>query len=729
MYAVPSPDPDAAYRRRVAELLTLLDTVRATIQSSSALRPAQLKLDTFFSVAGEKQLLVAAGLALPAGVAGAARMPTSSRFEMALEISDKLKATPLVLGPEVDSPAALITALIDYLAPAAPTLADGGTALQLVWSKDHDGVAPLTPVQINTAAAAAYNEIVAGLALSPSMTTTVDIVRATRFGKILVAAALSDATRLKATVVAPTGTYDVSTDQAFWIGLETAKPALQAAAPSVLELASAGPSAASAGSEPTFKKPKKLTEHDQRAVGTGDALSERRLAAFAADDASVDFASDVVRAVAAEPATRAAQLQRLQKDSPSTLRKTITADLPQALQRAADEPSDGPAGTLEDLQEILSSELRASLQDILGEGFSKNAFEAEIRKCKRLDASFLSKAAESFLFKGCLSGDEPYSALDKMVMYQTRILNVLVPDEIAAGLLLLKSYRDQAQKLGIPANKYYATFQEPVVSCFLERALVWFRDHNQTDGDCDTLLSVMDFSSELRLKMDTRLGKTAIRLHAAWKDLKTNAIVKKSTDDALAQFAKTYGLTTSGRPSPKIKPPPGGGRGAGGGGGGGGGGAGGGGAGGGGGGGAGGGGGGGGGGPGGKPIKQESDAAGGDEDGADDWPKNTFILGGHVIPADAATDKLFLNDYEATLEAFAAPADNVPNQRCKVEDFQNKQCPRKAQCKCKIHPVTDNKSPFDPAAMEALLAKWKVVKATAEDTARYNAHQSRKRKR
>ena len=118
-----------------------------------------------------------------------------------------------------------------------------------------------------------------------------------------------------------------------------------------------------------------------------------------------------------------------------------------------------------------------------------------------------------------------------------------------------------------------------------------------------------------------------------------------------------------------------------------------------------------------------------DEDGTDDWPKNTFILGGHVIPADAATDKLFLDDYEATLEAFAAPADNVPNQRCKVEDFQNKQCPRKAQCKCKIHPVTDNKSPFDPAAMVALLAKWKVVKATAEDTARYNVHQSRKRKR
>ena len=402
------------------------------------------------------------------------------------------------------------------------------------------------------------------------------------------------------------------------------------------------------------------------------------------------------------------------------LRKTLAADLSQALQRAADEPPNGPAGTLEDLQDILVSEIRASLHDIMGEGGSKNAFDAEIRKCKRLDASFLSKAAELFVGKGCLSGDEPYSALDKMVEYQTRILNVLVPDEIAAGLLLLKSYRDRAQTLGIPANTYYASFQEPVVSCFLERALVWFRDHNQTDVDCDTLRSVMDFSSELRLKMDTRLGKTANRLHSAWKDLKTNAIVKKSTDEALAKFAKTHGLTASGRTPPKIKPPPGGGRGAGGGGGGGGGaGAGGG----------GGGGGGGGSGPGGKPIKQESDAAGGDEDGADDLPKNTFILGGHVIPAEAAADKLFLTDYEAALEAFADPADNVPNQRCKVEDFQNKHCPRKAQCKCKIHPVTDNKSPFDPAAMTALLAKWKVVKATAEDTARYNVHQNRKRKR
>jgi hypothetical protein len=40
-----------------------------------------------------------------------------------------------------------------------------------------------------------------------------------------------------------------------------------------------------------------------------------------------------------------------------------------------------------------------------------------------------------------------------------------------------------------------------------------------------------------------------------------------------------------------------------------------------------------------------------------------------------------------------------------------------------------DKSPFDPATMTALLAKWKVVKATTEDTAHYNAHQSRKRKR
>ena len=64
---------------------------------------------------------MAMGLALSPAAAGAARMPAASRLDMAIELSDKLKSTALVLGPEVDSPAALITALIDYLAPAAAT--------------------------------------------------------------------------------------------------------------------------------------------------------------------------------------------------------------------------------------------------------------------------------------------------------------------------------------------------------------------------------------------------------------------------------------------------------------------------------------------------------------------------------------------------------------------------------------------------------------------------------
>jgi hypothetical protein len=139
----------------------------------------------FFSVASERELLVATGLALSPVAAGAARMPAASRFDMAIELSNKLKSTALVQGPEVDSPAALITALIDYLAPAAPTSADGSTALQLAWSKDHDGAAPLTPAQIYAAGAVAYNEIVAGLTLAAIMATTIDVVRATRFGKIL----------------------------------------------------------------------------------------------------------------------------------------------------------------------------------------------------------------------------------------------------------------------------------------------------------------------------------------------------------------------------------------------------------------------------------------------------------------------------------------------------------------------------------------------------------------